>query len=83
MKEKTIFLIDGENISYKKADQIDAITVQIENVTDRKVYHRWGTQLHVPGRNCRKYGVTKTFVSLADRRKTRSTEKCRKMPDGT
>ena len=42
MKEKTIFLIDGENISYKKADQIDAITVQIENVTDRKVYHRWG-----------------------------------------
>lgn len=40
MKEKTIFLIDGENISHKKADQIDAISFQIQNVADRKVYHR-------------------------------------------
>ena len=40
MKEKSIFLIDGENVSHKKADQIDAIIIQIKNVSERKVYHR-------------------------------------------
>ena len=62
MKQRTVILVDGENISYKKADEITVITRRLGNVVERKVYHRqkdpitrlWNKKteyknIHVPG----------------------------------
>lgn len=40
MKKKTVILIDGENVSHKRAGEIAAISKRLGNVTERKVYHR-------------------------------------------
>ena len=63
MKQRTVILVDGENISYKKADEITAITRRLGNVVERKVYHRqkdpitrlWNKKtayknIHIPGK---------------------------------
>ncbi len=41
---KTIILVDGENISAKKATQILAITNRLGKIVERKVYHHKGDQ---------------------------------------
>lgn len=40
MKKRIIILVDGENVSYKQADKITALSRRLGNVVDRKVYHR-------------------------------------------
>ena len=42
MKKKTavVVLVDGENISHKKAPEINALTARLGSVAERKVYHR-------------------------------------------
>ena len=62
MKQRTVILVDGENISYKKADEITALSRRLGNVVERKVYHRqkdpitrmWNKKtayknIHIPG----------------------------------
>ena len=62
MKHRTVILVDGENISYKKADEITALSRRLGNVVERKVYHRqkdpitrmWNKKtayknIHIPG----------------------------------
>lgn len=39
MKKRIIILVDGENVSYKKADKITALSHRLGHVTERKVYH--------------------------------------------
>ena len=63
MKQRTVILVDGENISYKKADEITALSRRLGNVVERKVYHRqkdpitrmWNKKtayknIHIPGK---------------------------------
>ena len=62
MKQRTVILVDGENISYKKADEINVLSRRLGNVVERKVYHRqkdpttrlWNKKtvyknIHIPG----------------------------------
>ena len=39
MKQKTIILVDGENVSAKNADRIVTISNRLGAVAERKVYH--------------------------------------------
>ena len=39
MKQNTIILVDGENISAKNAERIIAISNRLGHVAERKVYH--------------------------------------------
>ena len=40
MKKRTVILVDGENISHKRADEITALSRRLGNVVEQKVYHR-------------------------------------------
>ena len=40
MKKHTVVLVDGENISAKRADEILSATDRLGYVSERKVYHR-------------------------------------------
>ncbi len=39
MKQKTIILVDGENISAKNAERIVTVSNRLGSVAERKVYH--------------------------------------------
>lgn len=45
MKKKNIVLVDGENISYKRADEITTLSRQLGKVVEQKVYHRQKDQI--------------------------------------
>lgn len=40
MKNNTIILVDGENISYRYADKIKKYARRLGTVVEQKVYHR-------------------------------------------
>lgn len=40
MKKNIIILVDGENVSYKRAAEITALSRRLGHVVERKVYHR-------------------------------------------
>ena len=48
MKKRIIVLVDGENVSYKRADEITAISHRLGKVVEQKVYHRQKDQITRP-----------------------------------
>ena len=45
MKKRIIVLVDGENVSYKRADEITALSRRLGKVVEQKVYHRQKDQI--------------------------------------
>lgn len=48
MKRRIIVLVDGENVSYKRADEITALSCRLGKVVEQKVYHRQKDQFTRP-----------------------------------
>ena len=78
MKQKTIILVDGENVSANNADKIIAISNRLGTVAERKVYHHQKDQATRQWTEISKRGAYKDIRLCGDPAKDKVDRKMQK-----